>query len=207
MFKLVISGLCSLLIASAAWAQDANPDTQKIIETLGAKKPATRSLGAAGAGNNQDTEFLRNLPTRSLGTRGLEIQQREELVKVVERQKLPAIDIQINFELNSATLTPQATQALNQLGQALLSPALAGSKIALNGHTDATGTDAHNQTLSEARAFAVRDYLTNTFGAKADNMVVAGFGESRLKDAHDPEGAVNRRVEVINLGTYTAASN
>lgn len=179
-----------------ASAQDANPSSGEIVKGLA--KPATRSLTRSlGGGDSAGRRFLDNLPT----TRGLKLDEREELVKVVETQKLPSIDIRIEFAHDSAELTDHARLAINQLGQALLSPELKSAKIALNGHTDASGSNDYNQALSERRAIAVQDYLASTFGADRARLVVAGFGEERLKDPHDPEGAVNRRVEVVNL-TY-----
>ena len=180
---------------STASAQDANPSSGEIVKGLA--KPATRSLTRSLGGGDAGKRFLDSLPT----TRGLKLDEREELVKVVETQKLPSIDIRIEFARDSAELTEQARQAINQLGQALLSPELKGARIALNGHTDASGTDDYNQALSERRAISVQDYLVATFGADRAQLVVAGFGEERLKDPHDPEGSVNRRVEVVNL-TY-----
>ena len=32
-----------------------------------------------------------------------------------------------------------------------------------------------------------------------DRLIAVGFGEERLKDVHDPEAPVNRRVEVVRI--------
>jgi OOP family OmpA-OmpF porin len=65
------------------------------------------------------------------------------------------------------------------------------------GHTDSTASAAHNQTLSEARARAVRDYFARQ-GIAPERIGATGFGETRPAAANDtPEGrALNRRVEL-----------
>lgn len=67
----------------------------------------------------------------------------------------------------------------------------------VQGHTDSTASAAYNQTLSEARARAVRDYFTRQ-GIAPERIDATGFGETRPAAANDtPEGrARNRRVEL-----------
>jgi outer membrane protein OmpA-like peptidoglycan-associated protein len=74
----------------------------------------------------------------------------------------------------------------------------------LEGHTDAKGSDAYNQTLSERRARAVKDWLV-TRRAIPGAASVKGWGEQRpvapntkANGADHPEGRQqNRRVEVV----------
>ncbi|MBN8482830.1 MAG: OmpA family protein, partial [Xanthomonadales bacterium] len=71
-------------------------------------------------------------------------------------------------------------------------------KVELSGHTDAIGTDAYNQKLSERRAQIVHDYLTS-HGVSASQITgVVGYGESKPIDTNDTkEGrARNRRTEL-----------
>ncbi|MFH1679916.1 MAG: OmpA family protein, partial [Candidatus Eisenbacteria bacterium] len=64
-------------------------------------------------------------------------------------------------------------------------------------HTDSDGSEEHNQTLSERRAQAVSNFLTEQ-GVSRPRMAVVGFGEMRpVADNSTPEGKqANRRVEV-----------
>ncbi|MBP6813177.1 MAG: OmpA family protein, partial [Saprospiraceae bacterium] len=83
-----------------------------------------------------------------------------------------------------------------RLAQLLLgSPDL---KIQINGHTDNVGDDAFNQTLSEARAKSVQDYLLSKNIATA-RLRFKGFGESKPLESNDtPESrARNRRTEFV----------
>jgi OmpA-OmpF porin, OOP family len=72
-----------------------------------------------------------------------------------------------------------------------------GIAVIAEGHTDAVGTDAYNQRLSERRAAAVKDYLVKG-GISASRIETAGFGESRPVASNETaEGrAQNRRVEL-----------
>lgn len=170
--------------------------SESIIESLAPKKPATRSLTRSftKSSPNADDEFLESLPTR-----GIRIEQRKKLDEIVAKQDLPSIDIEINFDYDSAEIRPTSLADVDELGKALTSEALANSRIALNGHTDASGSDEYNQALSDRRAASVRDYLIRNFGISGDRLLAIGYGEERLKISADPLAAENRRVEVINL--------
>jgi OOP family OmpA-OmpF porin len=70
--------------------------------------------------------------------------------------------------------------------------------VEVQAHTDATGPDAYNQSLSERRARAVRDYLVRG-GVSGGRLTIQGFGASQpLADNSTRDGrAQNRRVELI----------
>jgi outer membrane protein OmpA-like peptidoglycan-associated protein len=69
--------------------------------------------------------------------------------------------------------------------------------LILGGHTDPTGSDAENQTLSEKRAEAVKQALIDA-GVPAEKMTAQGFGETQLicKEANPDCYLRNRRVEI-----------
>ncbi|GIL03142.1 MAG: hypothetical protein BroJett030_30410 [Alphaproteobacteria bacterium] len=182
----------STFLAAPALAQAVDAGT--IVETLTPKKPLTRSFKAPSAADAADEQFLQSLPTR-----GLRIDQRKKLDEIVAKKELPKIDITINFDYDSDRIRPDSIPALTELGKALTSEALASSRIVLNGHTDAAGSEAYNQNLSDRRAASVRDYLIGTFNIGPDRLIAVGFGEERLKNPVDPLAAENRRVEVVNL--------
>ena len=188
---LVGAGLAAL--PAAAQSVDAG----SIVEKLTPKKkaPLTRSFGAGpSAEDKADKKFLSELPTR-----GLRIDQRKKLDEIVKKQDLPSIDITINFDFDSDRIRPESVADVDELGKALSSDALSASRIVLNGHTDAKGSNEYNQNLSERRAASVRGYLIERFKIDPNRLVAVGFGEERLKNAADPESEENRRVEIINL--------
>ena len=67
----------------------------------------------------------------------------------------------------------------------------------VGGHTDNTGSDAYNQTLSERRAGSVAQYLQSQ-GINSQRLITVGMGESRpVADNSTAEGRqANRRVEI-----------
>ena len=115
----------------------------------------------------------------------------------------PSVSLNIDFATGSTELTPQARQALDQLGQALNSPKLAGDRFRVEGHTDTVGHAAMNQTLSERRAASVVQYLETRFNIASGRLQPVGMGENGLlvpTPANTPEQR-NRRVRVVNIGS------
>jgi len=134
---------------------------------------------------------LKRPPTTAL-TRGLT--PRHEIVQD------PAVNALITFEFNSAALTAEAKQQLDGLARALRSPDLWGSKIRLEGHTDASGPEEYNKSLSQLRAEAVRDYLMQRANLDTNMFEPVGKGESELLDKARPTAQINRRVSIVNIG-------
>lgn len=99
----------------------------------------------------------------------------------------------LNFELDKAVILPTSYDELNSLARFLKTyPYLV---VYIDGHTDKTGSDAHNEKLSEERAAAVRTYLSGK-GIKADRMKVRGYGEAQPIDMSADNSLANRRVEI-----------
>jgi len=116
----------------------------------------------------------------------------------VERQLVETGNIvlrEVYFEVNKAMLLPESEARLNEAGAAI--EKFADLKIEVQGHTDSRGAAKYNETLSQARAEAVRDYLLAHFHLNADNLFAKGYGESQLAVApekSDDDYAMNRRV-------------
>jgi outer membrane protein OmpA-like peptidoglycan-associated protein len=85
-----------------------------------------------------------------------------------------------------------------ELGKALTSEDLKGHTFILAGFTDAKGSETYNQGLSERRADAVKQLLSEKYGIEAGNLVTVGYGAKQLKDPANPFAAANRRVQVVN---------
>jgi outer membrane protein OmpA-like peptidoglycan-associated protein len=115
----------------------------------------------------------------------------------------PNANLAVNFQSGSANLTPQAMATLNELGRALTSPQLAAYNFKIAGHTDTVGDPATNQSLSSARAQAVKTYLETKFGVSDSRLQAVGLGESDLLVPTPPQtpNERNRRVQIINLGS------
>jgi outer membrane protein OmpA-like peptidoglycan-associated protein len=193
--KVIIAGIAAVFAISGAGPSYAQ--SSQIEEAL-KPKPRTRSIGAP-APNPADQQMLQKARTRAISIEAVapaSKEEREEIAKVIVDK--PKIDIAIFFDYNSDVIGPKAVGAVNELGVALLSPALKGSTILLNGHTDAAGSPDYNLALSHRRAQSVRKYLIHTFKIPEDRLLVAGFGFERLKLPNQPLAGENRRVEVVN---------
>ncbi|MCE5346245.1 MAG: OmpA family protein [Bacteroidales bacterium] len=102
----------------------------------------------------------------------------------------------ILFAVNKADLSTEAKTNLDKLVTILNT--YPDTNIELQGHTDNTGSESFNQTLSEKRAASVSNYLTGK-GIVATRMAAKGFGETVPKyDNSTADGrSQNRRVEFV----------
>ena len=107
------------------------------------------------------------------------------------------------FDFDKAELLPKAKSALQQ-SAALIRDKAKGA-VRIEGHTDAKGTDAYNQKLSERRALAVKTWLTDKEGLRNAQFLTQGLGarkpkapNQKLDGTDNPEGRQqNRRVEIV----------
>ena len=101
----------------------------------------------------------------------------------------------VHFDFNKATIRPDAQPILDQAASILRGhPEV---HVAVEGHTDAIGSDAYNLKLSQRRAAAVKQYLVD-HGVGAARLTSEGFGKRRpvASNATDDGRAQNRRVEL-----------
>ena len=101
----------------------------------------------------------------------------------------------ILFATNSSSLTPEAAGNMTQMAETLTK--YADTNVIIEGHTDASGSNAINQPLSERRAQAVANQLT-TSGIDTGRITSTGYGSTQpVADNTSAAGkAANRRVEV-----------
>jgi outer membrane protein OmpA-like peptidoglycan-associated protein len=117
------------------------------------------------------------------------------------RERMPRVDLDINFETGSWQLTPEEVDKLavvaEGIGRAIQRNP--GEVFLIEGHTDAVGNDVDNLSLSDRRAEAVAVALTEQFHVPPENLVTQGYGEQHLKvPTNGPERA-NRRVAVLRI--------
>ena len=103
------------------------------------------------------------------------------------------------FEFDSADLTSEAKESLDEIAEALEGQGDAVESITIRGYADAMGPDAYNDQLSESRAESVRNYLRDQ-GVNADSWEVEGRGEDNpVASNDDAEGRSENRRVVIEL--------
>jgi outer membrane protein OmpA-like peptidoglycan-associated protein len=112
----------------------------------------------------------------------------------------PQLNVEINFEYDSTAVVPESYRALGSIADALHHPLLLGFKFLIVGHTDSAGKPDYNLKLSQKRADAIKEILSTTFAVPANRLYAVGVGEEIPIDAADPKAAVNRRVQLINIG-------
>lgn len=106
----------------------------------------------------------------------------------------PRADLMIGFELGSARLTRDGSEAARIFAQSMLRPELQGKRFLIEGHTDSTGGQLINGPLSASRAQAVADYLVS-LGVERSRIVAQGFGAERPLEGRNARDPANRRVE------------
>lgn len=99
-------------------------------------------------------------------------------------------DSGLMFDFDSYTLRPETKTNLSDLAKTLNK--YPDTNILIEGHTDKTGSEDYNLTLSKNRAEAVADYL-EAQKVKASRTSIEGYGEQQLISENDQQ---NRRVEV-----------
>jgi outer membrane protein OmpA-like peptidoglycan-associated protein len=104
------------------------------------------------------------------------------------------------FDFNKYTLKAEAREKLAKVSGILL--AYPNLKVQVEGYTDNVGTQEYNQTLSQQRGDAVRDYLVSQ-GVSAGNISSIGYGMSNpIADNSTNAGrAQNRRVQLVVSGS------
>ncbi len=191
----MVACLCVTAFLGAAAAQGdqvTTPTAASLIEALKSKGPSR------GLSSPQDSELIKALKEKT--SRGIAITA-EERDRLAEATKsLPAYDMDIPFDLNSAEITERARPKIEALGKALQDSQLKGASFLLAGHTDVSGTLPYNQTLSERRAAAVREALIKEFHLTNEQLIAVGYGPQHLKNPQQPDAPENRRVRIVNLG-------
>ncbi|MBN8989472.1 MAG: OmpA family protein [Rhizobiales bacterium] len=200
-----LSAALSMTVGIAFAGETVSAD--KIVRAL---KPTSPTRGLSMAAPQVDTvqqtkeiSFLNSVRNRK--TRSLSFDERQEMAEIAATK--PKIDLEIRFDYNSAEISKSSEQAVEELAKALSDPSLKGSTFMLAGHTDAVGGESYNQQLSERRADTIKKVLTEEFGINGSDLVTVGYGKSRPKDPNEPMDPSNRRVQVVNMDTKTAANS
>lgn len=115
-------------------------------------------------------------------------------------EKLRQFVVEITFDFDSARIRPESYVTVGVIADALHTPYLQGQKFFIVGHTDASGKRSYNLDLSQRRAESVRQALITTFRVPAETVAAVGLGEEQLRDPSKPKAAINRRVQLINIG-------
>jgi len=161
-----------------------------------AQAEALASQQAAAAADQQRQEAIRQqeaMRARLLAQLNQVLQTRDT------RRGLVVSMPDVLFDSNKYALKPEARERLARISGIVL--AYPDLKLQIEGYTDSIGSDDYNQTLSEKRAEAVRDYLVSS-SVSMNNVAARGMGKADpVADNSTAAGRkLNRRVEMIVSG-------
>jgi outer membrane protein OmpA-like peptidoglycan-associated protein len=105
--------------------------------------------------------------------------------------------ISLNFPSGDAVIQPRNFALLSKL-QSVLED-FPGSRFIVEGHTDSRGTEENNQSLSDRRAVAVRQYLLSNMRGQRPAVEAIGYGETSPVANNETEAgrAQNRRIDIV----------
>jgi len=209
--RVALSVLCTVsLVSTTACVTDPNTGQRKLSRTaIGATAGVVGGLvigGLLGGGTGRIIGAgIGGLAGASIGyTMDKQIKELKERtagsgvdVRSVDGGQAILVNLPngVTFDTDSTVIKPAFRNTLDTVAISLNK--YPNSLIDVYGHTDATGTDGYNQTLSENRARMVADYLSSR-GVNQARIRSTGFGKSQPVASNDtPEGrAANRRVEI-----------
>ncbi len=128
-------------------------------------------------------------------TRGLQ----GRAVKLLQPDAKPSVNITINFEYNSTTVTKDSLQNIDILARALEAETMGDHLVTIVGHSDERGKKDYNLLLSERRADFIATTLIDINPKLKTRLITEGKGESEpLYTGHSEDiYLLNRRIEVF----------
>ena len=210
-----LKGLAAALTAVALTACATSPSDYKgPYETRRDKTAKGAGIGAAAGvaaalakGKKEGDELLVGAAAGALigGSVGAYLDAQEErLARIpgttVERVSKDTLKVRFDsdvlFDVDSSRLSSSARSSLSQVAGVMTD--FRKTTAVIHGHTDATGSEDHNQNLSERRAGAVRNTLVD-YGVDPGRLTAMGSGENRPVADNDTSWGrqQNRRVEIF----------
>jgi outer membrane protein OmpA-like peptidoglycan-associated protein len=165
-------------------------------------------LGDVLGGKNDRTAKIVGAGLGGLAGAGIGIYMDEQEKKLREQTAGTGIDVtrdgdnlilnmpsNVTFAVDSSAVSPAFQTTLGNVANTL--SRYEKSYVDVLGHTDSTGADAYNQSLSERRAESVANFLANS-GVQRARLATRGYGESQPIATNSTEQgrAANRRVEI-----------
>ena len=162
------------------------------------EKGTVEDAGCPAAAQDSDGDGVPDATDRCPNEKGAASRQGcpEPVAPPVKEERLSLADRKLVFPVGLSEIQGDDARMLDEIAALLKSRPEVSLRI--EGHTDNTGPDQLNLTLSQDRANAVRDYLIQR-GIAGSRLEARGYGSSRPVASNDtPEGRrENRRVEFI----------
>lgn len=130
----------------------------------------------------------------------LSLHKRPKVANVLVTKQELKLKRQVHFVHDSAEILPDSMAILEEVAD-VLRKRVDLALIEIQGHTDDSGTEAHNLALSSKRANAVRDALIG-IGVDSSRLIAKGYGQEKplVRNINAANRAKNRRVQLVILG-------
>jgi outer membrane protein OmpA-like peptidoglycan-associated protein len=193
----------ALALAAAASAQvksfDKPPTLEELRKSLAAPQPAAAAAPAdTGAAPRARGIVWNAAPAKADSAAGGSPSAQTAAAAAAAPAEQPAVALPINFAPGSSQLVGQSMSFIEPI--AMLMKAEPTLRMAVEGHTDATGSADRNLMLSWDRAMTVFKVLVERYGIEPQRLQPVGKGSTELVDTANPGSAANRRVQFKPLG-------
>ena len=197
--------LVTLFAFACVSASDPNQRAKRGAATGAAAGAVVGAVVGNQSGNNRTGAVVGGAVGAAIGAaigHRMDKQQQElqqipgvEVTRPAENEIAVRLTNDILFDVDSSALRGESRSTLRDLSTNFRQ--YPDENFAIEGHTDSTGTTDHNQSLSERRAYSVKEYLQEQ-GVPSSRIKAIGYGESRPKSSNNTaEGRqLNRRVEI-----------
>jgi len=186
----MVTGALLLALAPAARAQPAAVTKDDIIAKLGGlDNPPEIDVAALR------THVLERSKTRSK----TDPPPNKRPPIAPELTKLPTINLDIQFDVDTPIVQPASYQTLGRIADALVHSSMLPYGVLIVGHTESNGRRENNVILSQRRADAIRDMLVNTFKIATKRVQSVGLGEEQFIDQVRPNAPVNNQIQIVTL--------
>lgn len=168
----------------------------------GKKKLRTRSIVFGDSPPAQQEAAPSPAPAPQADYQPAQASQRPQQQPVPARPAMQvgekAIAFPINFRANSSEILPESLPFLESIAGLLQKDA--GVRLLVEGHTDASGSPARNNTLSRERAYSVVNYLIDQYRIEQTRLMPVGKGFSEPLEGTAATNPKNRRVQFRIIG-------
>ena len=171
------AGRAAQALVAAAWLAGPSAALAEDVIDVGEQMPQAQAI-KDGLFPEDECQQLKEAGFKCMG------------FKPAVRFSLPAT----SFRLGSADLPDLLRRQLDVFAEVLRSKKGSAQTVRIEGHADASGAKDANQTLSQRRAEAVKQYLVKN-GADGSMLQAVGLGDDHPKAGTSPLAAENRRVE------------
>ena len=176
------AGVAAIAAAIANRDEDSRTRNERVLK-------AAAAGGAIGGGVGYYMDRQEAKLRAQLRDSGVRVEREGDYIRLVMPSNITFATDSADVEGDFENVLSSVAVVLNEFDKTLLE---------IGGHTDSTGSEAYNQTLSVRRASAVANVL-QLQNISVDRMLVLGFGESRpvADNSSDSGREQNRRVELL----------